>query len=133
MLRRDYVGQGVVLGRADPGDRGRLRTWLIVRDAFLGIRRFSELRDSLGIAPNVLDERLTRLVDEGIFERMRYNEHLRRATNRLTDKGEDLFVALNALRQWGDMSARGRCGCCGGSPTGVPVIAALVPEGARCS
>jgi DNA-binding HxlR family transcriptional regulator len=110
------------------GDRW---TWLIVRDAFLGIRRFGELRDSLGIAPNVLDERLTRLVDEGIFERVRYSEHPPRDEYRLTPKGDDLFVALNALRQWGDryvctkpMRLLRR------KTDGVPVIAALVPEGA---
>ena len=118
-----------MLGRGTLEIVGDRWTWLIVRDAFLGIRRFSELRDSLGIAPNVLDERLTRFVDEGIFERVRYNEHPPRDEHRLTPKGDDLFVALNALRQWGDRYVCTR-------PMRLPrrksdraVIAALVPEG----
>lgn len=81
------------------GDRW---TWLIVRDAFLGMTRFAEFRESLGIAPNVLTERLGRLADEGIFERVLYSEHPPRYQYRLTQKGSDLFVGLNALRQWGD-------------------------------
>ena len=109
------------------GDRW---TWLIVRDAFLGMTRFAEFQSSLGIAPNVLGERLNRLVDEGIFERVLYNERPARHEYRLTPKGSDLFVGLNALRQWGDtylcekpMRLLRR------RSDGTPVVAALVPEG----
>ncbi len=109
------------------GDRW---TWLIVRDAFLGLTKFSEFRASLGIAPNVLVARLSRLVAEGIFERVRYSEQPRRDEYLLTPKGSDLFVALNALRQWGDrylcpepMRLLRR------TSDRTPVIVALVPEG----
>jgi DNA-binding HxlR family transcriptional regulator len=74
----------------------------LIRDAFLGLSRFGAFRDSLGIAPNVLHERLGRLVEEGIFERALYSERPARYEYRLTQKGSDLFTALNALRQWGD-------------------------------
>ena len=84
------------------GDRW---TWLIIRDAFLGMTRFDEFQESLGIARNVLTDRLSRLVDEGIFERVLYNERPKRYEYRLTEKGSDLFTPLNALRQWGIISS----------------------------
>ena len=131
MLRRDYQGQelcSVARTLEIVGDRW---TWLIVRDAFLGIGRFAEFRESLGVAPNVLGERLNRLVDEGIFERVRYSEHPERYEYRLTPKGSDLFVGLNALRQWGD---RHLCAepmrLLRRKSDGTPVVAALVAEGA---
>ena len=132
VLRRDYVGQelcSVARTLEIVGDRW---TWLIIRDAFLGVSRFREFQESLGVAPNVLHDRLTRLVDERIFERQPYGERPVRYAYRLTQKGEDLFTALNALRQWGDeylckkplrlLRVKG---------TSTPVVAALVPEGTR--
>ena len=68
--QRDYLGQeqcSVARTLEIIGDRW---TWLIIRDAFLGITRFGEFEESLGVAANVLDDRLSRLVDEGIFERV---------------------------------------------------------------
>jgi DNA-binding HxlR family transcriptional regulator len=101
-----------------------------VRDAFLGVKRFAEFRESLGIAPNVLTDRLLRLVDEGVFERIRYGEHPERFEYVLTEKGSDLFVALNALRQWGDRHLRTKpMRLLVRRSDGTPVIAALVPEG----
>lgn len=131
MLKRDYQGQelcSVARTLEIIGDRW---TWLVIRDAFLGVTRFGEFRDSLGIAPNVLTDRLNRLVDEGIFDRALYSQQPERYEYRLTEKGSDLFVALNALRQWGD---RYLCA----KPMRLlrrrsdkrPVVAALVPEGA---
>jgi DNA-binding HxlR family transcriptional regulator len=130
VLRRDYLGQqacSVARTLEIVGDRW---TWLIVRDAFLGLTRFAEFRESLEIAPNVLADRLARLVDEGIFERVAYNRQPLRHEYRLTQKGSDLFVALNALRQWGDrylcaqpMRLLQRTG------DSHPVVAALVPQG----
>ena len=102
MLKREYIGQelcSVARTLEIIGDRW---TWLIIRDAFLGISRFGEFEESLGVAPNVLHGRLDRLVGEGIFERKAYSEHPARHEYRLTQKGDDLFTALNALRQWGD-------------------------------
>lgn len=101
MLRRDYDGQNCSIARALEivGERWTL---LIVRDAFLGLRRFEEFQESLGVARNVLTDRLNRLVDEGVLERVRYSERPERYEYRLTKKGRDLNVALAALRQWGD-------------------------------
>jgi DNA-binding HxlR family transcriptional regulator len=101
MLKRDYEGQVCSVARSLEivGERWTL---LIVRDVFLGRRRFDEIRASLGIASNVLTERLNRLVDEGILERVRYSEHPDRFEYRPTPKSTGLRVALFALMQWGD-------------------------------
>jgi DNA-binding HxlR family transcriptional regulator len=101
MLKRDYEGQVCSVARTLEivGERWTL---LIVRDVFLGRRRFDELRDSLGIASNVLTDRLARLVEAGILERVRYSERPERFEYHLTDKGADLRVPILALMQWGD-------------------------------
>src|SRR5262245_7552229 len=130
MLRRDYEGQNCSIAGALEivGERWTL---LIVRDAFLGLRRFEQFQASLGIARNVLTERLNRLVDEGIFERVRYSERPERYEYRLTQKGRDLQIALAGLRQWGDKYVSDK-------PPRItrrksdkrPVVAAFVPKGA---
>ena len=101
MLKRDYEGQNCSIARALEivGERWTL---LIVRDAFLGLRRFDQFQESLGIARNVLTDRLNRLVEEGILERVRYSERPERYEYRLTQKGRELNIALAGLRQWGD-------------------------------
>ena len=75
---------------------------LVLRDLFLGRRRFDEIQDSLGIATNVLSQRLATLVEEGIVERRLYSEHPERFEYRLTEKGRDLQPVLLALLAWGD-------------------------------
>jgi DNA-binding HxlR family transcriptional regulator len=101
MLNRDYEGQNCSIARALEvvGERWTL---LIIRDAFLGLRRFDQFQESLGIARNVLTDRLARLVQEGILERVRYSERPERYEYRLTAKGRDLAITLAGLRQWGD-------------------------------
>jgi DNA-binding HxlR family transcriptional regulator len=101
VLRRDYEGQNCSIARALEviGDRWTL---LIVRDVSLGRHRFDELLDSLGVASNVLSDRLTRLVDEGILERTQYSDRPPRSEYHLTRKGRDLGIPLLALMQWGD-------------------------------
>src|SRR5215475_6068272 len=101
MLNRGYEGQVCSIARALEvvGERWTL---LIVRDVFLGLRRFDQLQESLGIARNVLTDRLNRLVDEEILERVPYSDRPVRHEYRLTAKGLDLNIALTALRQWGD-------------------------------
>jgi DNA-binding HxlR family transcriptional regulator len=101
MLRNDYDGQDCSIARALEvvGERWTL---LIVRDAFLGLRRFDQFQENLGIARNVLTDRLNRLVEEGILKRVRYSERPERYEYRLTHKGADLAIALAGLRQWGD-------------------------------
>ncbi len=81
---------------------GEWWTLLIIRDAFLGIRRFDEFVDRLGIARNVLTNRLDTLVEHGILRRRPYDEGRGRYDYLLTDKGRDLWPVLTALRQWGD-------------------------------
>lgn len=132
---------------------GEWWTPLILRDVYLGLRRFDAIQRNLGISRKVLSERLTGLVDDGVLERRRYNERPPRDEYLLTEKGEELVQAFFALLAWGDRWTAGeagppmrlrhdRCGelatpqvscsCCGG-----PLLAAEVtPEpgpGARSS
>jgi DNA-binding HxlR family transcriptional regulator len=130
MLKREYEGQESCSVARTLEIVGERWTFLIIRDAFLGLSRFAEFQESLGIARNVLTARLNRLVAEGIFERVPYTERPPRYEYRLTEKGRDLFTALNALRQWGDrylcsqpMRLLRRKG------DRTPVLAALVPQG----
>lgn len=81
---------------------GEWWSMLIVRDAFLGVTRFDQFQARLGIARNILNQRLTRLVDQGVFEKVAYSEHPPRFEYRLTPKGRDLWPVLTAMRQWGD-------------------------------
>src|SRR5215470_14714181 len=98
MLKRDYEGQVCSIARALElvGDRWTL---LVIRDVVLGNRRFDQLLRSLGIASNVLTDRLTRLVGEGILERVRYSARPERFEYRLTEKGRELDIPLLALMQ----------------------------------
>jgi DNA-binding HxlR family transcriptional regulator len=101
MLKRDYEGQVCSIARTLElvGDRWTL---LVLRDVVLGNHRFDQLLRSLGVASNVLTDRLNRLVAEGILERVRYRERPERFEYRLTEKGRELGVPLLALMQWGD-------------------------------
>ena len=78
---------------------------LIVRDAFLGVRRFDDFQARLGISRNTLNQRLTHLVDAGILNRVQYEKHPPRFEYRLTEKGRDLWHVVTAMRQWGDRHA----------------------------
>lgn len=84
---------------------GEWWTMLVVRDAFLGVRRFDEFQERLGIARNVLALRLSKLVDVGVLQRRQYQERPERFEYVLTAKGRDLWPVLNAMRQWGDLHA----------------------------
>lgn len=75
---------------------------LILRDAFYGVRRFDDFRRDLGVARNVLTDRLTKLVDQGVLERRQYEERPPRFEYRLTEKGRDLLPVLLAMMAWGD-------------------------------
>jgi len=75
---------------------------LIVLQAMYGTRRFVDFRQELGIARNILCDRLARLVDNGVLRKVDVGEHGSRFEYRLTEKGRDLFPVLIALRQWGD-------------------------------
>jgi DNA-binding HxlR family transcriptional regulator len=81
---------------------GEWWTMLIIRDAFLGVTRFDDFHERLGVSRNVLNQRLGHLVEAGVLERVAYCEHPPRYDYRLTAKGKDLWPVLTAMRQWGD-------------------------------
>src|SRR4051812_26014330 len=91
---------------------GEWWTMLIIRDAFLGVRRFDDFQSRLGISRNILNVRLTGLVDAGVLDRVPYQERPLRHEYRLTDKGRDLWPVLTAMREWGDRWA---------APNGAPL------------
>ncbi len=81
---------------------GERWTFMVLRDAFYGVRRFDDFQASLGVARNILTKRLTKLVDAGIMRKKRYQEHPSRYEYRLTEKGRDLVPVLTSLLAWGD-------------------------------
>lgn len=81
---------------------GEWWTLLILRDCFLGIRRFEHFVERLGIARNVLTNRLDTLVEADVLERHPYDEARGRYDYVLTEKGRALWAVMTALRQWGD-------------------------------
>lgn len=119
MLKRDYDGQTCSVARALEvvGERWTL---LILRSAFLGVRRFDDLHEELGITRSVLTTRLERMVEEGLLKRLAYQERPVRHEYRLTAKGRELWPVLLQLMRWGDAYYP--------EPSGVP----LIVEHARC-
>jgi DNA-binding HxlR family transcriptional regulator len=81
---------------------GERWTLLIVRDAILGLRRFDEFRTSLGVARNVLTDRLGRLIEAGIMERVPYQTGPVRYEYLLTPAGRELGIPVIGLMHWGD-------------------------------
>jgi DNA-binding HxlR family transcriptional regulator len=81
---------------------GEWWTLLILRDVFLGIRRFDDFVDRLGISRNVLTDRLDKLVAADVLERRPYDEGRGRYDYVLTDKGRALWPVITTLREWGD-------------------------------
>jgi DNA-binding HxlR family transcriptional regulator len=112
MLGNDYSSQTCSIAGALEvvGERWSL---LIVRNVFLGLRRFDQIQENLGIARNVLQTRLERLVEQGVLERKLYREHPPRYEYLLTEKGLDLWPTVVALMQWGDRHA---------APAGGPAV-----------
>lgn len=92
---------------------GERWTMLILREAFLGVKRFDHIQRDLGIARNILSDRLGKLVDQEILEKRRYSERPPRYEYRLTAKGRDLYPIVVTLMQWGDKYT---------APGGAPVI-----------
>ncbi|MGY1707349.1 winged helix-turn-helix transcriptional regulator [Geodermatophilus sp. SYSU D00697] len=106
---------------------------LVLREAFLGVRRFADFQRVLGVPRAVLTDRLATLVDQGILRRVPYQAQGERQRHeyRLTQKGIDLHPALVALMEWGDRYLAEE----GGAPLelrhrecGEPVHLALVCE-----
>jgi DNA-binding HxlR family transcriptional regulator len=102
MLRNDYAGLANCSVAGTLELIGERWTPLILRDAFMGVRRFDDFQRDLGIARNVLQARLERLVEAGILRRVLYQERPARYEYRLTRKGIDLWPVIVALRSWGD-------------------------------
>lgn len=73
-----------------------------MRSAFEGVRRFDDFQAELGVARNVLTDRLNRLCAEGVLRRSRYQERPERFEYRLTRKGVGLWPAMMSLLLWGD-------------------------------
>jgi DNA-binding HxlR family transcriptional regulator len=113
MLGKTYDTQTCSIARALElvGERWSL---LIIRDAhFAGLTRFTDFQRSLGIATNVLRDRLEAFVAADIMTRRRYSEAPEQFEYLLTEKGHDLLPALVALTEWGDRWA---------APNGRPII-----------
>lgn len=86
---------------------GERWSMLVLREAFLGVRRFDEMQRNIGCARNILSDRLQKLVGAGILERRQYQERPARFEYRLTPKGLDLYPAIVALMTWGDRYTTG--------------------------
>ena len=89
------------------GDRWTL---LILRDCFLGVRRFEAFQERLGISRTIIADRLRLLVDEGVLRREAYQERPIRYEYRLTPKGLDLHPVVMAIVAWGDRHYAGEAG-----------------------
>lgn len=110
MVRKRFANSECSVARAlnEVGDWWSLR---VVLQAMHGTRRFVDFQQELGIARNILVDRLKRLVENGVLRKEDVGEHGCRYEYRLTDKGRDLFTVIVALRQWGDKwsPASGQC------------------------
>ncbi|HEY0182282.1 MAG TPA: helix-turn-helix domain-containing protein [Rhodopila sp.] len=89
------------------GDRWTL---LILRDCFLRIRRFDDFEARLGVTRHVLADRLKKLVEAGVLEKVPYGERPVRHEYRLTQKGLDLYPVLMSIVHWGDLHTAGKAG-----------------------
>jgi DNA-binding HxlR family transcriptional regulator len=148
-LGTDYAGQDCAVARALEvvGERWTL---LIVRDLFYGIRRYSDLHKHIGLPPATLTDRLSRLIDNGVVDRVpgqgARDEYV------LTAKGETLWPVISGLAQWGNenyvapdrrmvythrpdgaaLNTQGACSKCGViPPAGDVVIRKPQPEGVK--
>ena len=100
-------------------------SFLIIREALMaGVERFADFQQALGIAPNVLTDRLEHLVDSGVLTKRSYQEPgaRTRRSYHLTRSGKDLAIPLAALQQWGDLHAPRR---------GGPTVERISPSGAH--
>jgi len=101
MQRKSWADANCPMARSVDliGEWGSL---LILREAFGGVRRFDDFQKQIGISRNLLTTRLKKLVDGGVLERRPVHSDAKRHEYVLTEKGEDLFTMIIAMRQWGD-------------------------------
>ncbi|HUP86999.1 MAG TPA: helix-turn-helix domain-containing protein [Acidimicrobiales bacterium] len=113
MKRTDTSGWpcNIARGAHVLGDHWNL---LLIRQACLGSRRFEEFQRTLGIGRNILTLRLDGLVDEGILDRVEYQQRPRRCEYRLTERGRDAYTVLVAMAAWAERWMTG--------PEGTPVL-----------
>jgi DNA-binding HxlR family transcriptional regulator len=141
MLGKDYVAQDCAIARSLEvvGERWTL---LIVRDAFYGVRRFTDFQAHLDIPKAVLTDRLNGLVREGVMGRRPDPAHAGRHLYELTSSGRALWPVLHSLVTWGsqnrrtnsrvfrhadcgtELSAAGRCETCGLTPAPQDIVTA---------
>jgi DNA-binding HxlR family transcriptional regulator len=107
----DYDSANCAIGAA-VAIIGERSTFLVLREAFNGVRRFDDMRRRTGMPRQVLSSRLARLVAEGLLRKVPYQDagQRRRHEYRLTRKGLDLYPVLVALMQWGDRHEVGAAG-----------------------
>jgi DNA-binding HxlR family transcriptional regulator len=103
MKHAELAEENCAIARSS-GVVGERWVWVIMRQAFNGARRFEDFQRGIGLARNVLADKLTTLVDEGILERRLYSEPAARERYeyRLTQKGLELFPVYAALMDWGN-------------------------------
>jgi len=105
--RRASDGNRFLLGRPSSVSRalqiiGDKWSFMVVREAFFGKRRYDQILTELAIAPNILTDRLSRLVASGVFHRRQYQSSPDRYEYLLTDMGRDLYGPFIVMLQWGD-------------------------------
>jgi DNA-binding HxlR family transcriptional regulator len=107
----DYDSANCAIG-ATVAIMGERATFLVLREAFNGVRRFGDIRRRTGMPRQVLSDRLSRLVAEGLLRKVPYQADGQRSRHeyRLTGKGLDLYPVLVALMEWGDKHAIGAPG-----------------------
>ncbi|WP_169567493.1 winged helix-turn-helix transcriptional regulator [Sneathiella limimaris] len=89
----------VARGLSVMGDRWTL---LLLRDCFLGVRRFDDFQKNLGVTRHVLADRLKLLCDRGVLEKRPYQDRPKRYEYKLTEKGKAFFPVLMTLINWAD-------------------------------
>jgi len=110
-LSHRFDGESVARALEVVGERWTL---LILREAFFGVRRFSQLARNLHIPRPTLSARLRTLVENGLLEKVLYAQNPDRHEYRLTASGRDLFAAIVVLMQWGDQHLP--------QPNGPPIV-----------
>ena len=108
---RNYDTENCTIGAA-LSIVGEKWTFLVLREAFNGLRRFEDIRRRIAAPRQVLSDRLARLVAEGLLRKVPYREPGQRARSeyRLTDKGRALFPVIVALLEWGNTHAVSEAG-----------------------
>jgi DNA-binding HxlR family transcriptional regulator len=120
MPQRPFENDSVTRAVRLLGDRW---TFLILREAFYGVRRFGQMARDLGVSRNILSRQLQSLVTHGVLERRLYRTDPERHEYVLSDAGRDLYPAIVALLRWGDRHLAG--------PEGPPLILRHRPCGNR--